>query len=63
MEEIELKKELAKYKRLASEIASQIHDIVEDTMWQGDYKKLPELSKQLCDACEEYFSFKKANNL
>ncbi|NWF66036.1 MAG: hypothetical protein HXX81_01060 [Campylobacterales bacterium] len=63
MEDVELKKELAKYKRLASDIASQIHDIVEDTMWAGDYKKMPELSQELCKACEEYFKFKKEHNL
>ena len=28
-----LKKELAKRKRIAMEIASEIHDIVEDTIW------------------------------
>jgi hypothetical protein len=58
----ELKKELAKRKRQAVEIASQIHDIVEDTLWT-DYVKLPELSEQLKGAVEEANSFKAANNL
>lgn len=31
----ELKKELARRKRMASEIASEIHDIVEDTLCEG----------------------------
>lgn len=33
MDEKELKKELARLKRLAVEIAGEIHDIVEDTLW------------------------------
>jgi hypothetical protein len=48
----ELKKELAKRKRLAVEIASEIHDIVEDTLWV-DYVKMPELSEKLSAAVEE----------
>jgi len=58
----ELKKELAKYKRQAVEIAGQIHDIVEDTLWT-DYVKLPELSEQLKSAVEEANAFKDANGL
>lgn len=51
-----LKKEFAKRKRLAVEIASQIHDIVEDTLW-SDAHKLPELSKKLQTAVEYANSF------
>lgn len=58
----ELKKELAKYKRLAVEIASQIHDIVEDTLWV-DYVKMPELSEKLKDAVEKANAFKAQNGL
>ena len=58
----ELKKELAKMKRQAVEIAGQIHDIVEDTLWT-DYVKLPQLSEQLKSAVEEANSFKAANGL
>lgn len=61
-EKKELKKELAKRKRQAVEIASQVHDIVEDTLWT-DYVKLPELSEQLKAAVEEANSFKTANGL
>ncbi|MHC3994829.1 hypothetical protein LOH54_08150 [Sulfurimonas sp. HSL-3221] len=58
----ELKKELAKRKRLAVEIASEIHDIVEDTLWT-DYVKMPELSEKLRVAVEEANTFKTENGL
>jgi len=58
----ELKKELAKYKREAVEIASQIHDIVEDTLWV-DYVKMPDLAKELWDAVEKANTFKAENGL
>ena len=58
----ELKKELAKLKRQAVEIASEIHDIVEDTLWT-DYVKMPELSQKLFTAVEEANRFKADNGL
>jgi len=58
----ELKKGLAKRKRMAVEIASEIHDIVEDTLWT-DYVKMPELSEKLKVAVEEANNFKTENNL
>lgn len=58
----ELKKELAKRKRMAVEIASEIHDIVEDTLWT-DYVKMPELSEKLRAAVEEANKFKAENGL
>jgi len=58
----ELKKELAKRKRMAVEIASEIHDIVEDTLWT-DYTKMPELSQKLFAAVEEANTFKAENGL
>lgn len=57
-----LKKELAKRKRIAVEIASEIHDIVEDTLWV-DYVKMPELSEKLILAVEEVNKFKAENGL
>lgn len=57
-----LKKELAKRKRLAVEIASEIHDIVEDTLWT-DYTKMPELSEKLFAAVKEANTFKAENGL
>jgi len=62
-EDIKLfKKEFAKRKRIAVEIASEIHDIVEDTLWV-DYIKMPELSEKLIVAVEEANSFKKEKGL
>ena len=57
-----LKKEFAKRKRMAVEIASEIHDIVEDTLWM-DYNKMPELSEKLVAAVEEANKFKAENGL
>jgi uncharacterized coiled-coil DUF342 family protein len=57
-----LKKELAKRKRQAVEIASEIHDIVEDTLWM-DYTKMPELSEKLVKAVENANSFKAEKGL
>lgn len=57
-----LKKELAKRKRMAVEIASEIHDIVEDTLW-SDYVKMPELSEKLVAAVQEANDFKAQNSL
>ena len=61
-DEKDLKKELAKLKRMAMEIASEIHDIVEDTVWTN-HVKLPELSKKLYEAVEEANAFKATHNL
>ena len=48
-EQKELKKELAKYKRKVVELAGEVHDIVEDTIWT-DYVRLPKLSEDIKDA-------------
>ena len=61
-EKKELKKELAKRKRMAVEIASEIHDIVEDTLW-SDYDRMPGLSEKLVAAVQDANSFKTANGL
>ena len=58
----ELKKELAMRKRKAVEIASEIHDIVEDTLWM-EYTKMPDLSAKLVEAVEEANRFKAENGL
>jgi hypothetical protein len=58
----DMKKELAKRKRMAIDIASQIHDIVEDTLWV-DYEKMPELSEKLVAAVQEANRFKAENSL
>jgi Rop-like len=49
VEQKELKKELAKYKRKVVELAGEVHDIVEDTIWT-DYIRLPKLSEDIKDA-------------
>jgi len=52
IDEKKIKKMFAKQKRKVSEIAGEIHDIVEDTIWV-DYVKLPALSEQIQDAMSE----------
>lgn len=56
-EQKEIKKEYAKYKRKVTQIAGEIHDIVEDTIWT-DYGKLPILSEDLQKAMEPVLEFK-----
>lgn len=46
-----LKKDAAKKKRIASEWASQLHDLVEDKLPNG-YELLPELAQSTFDACK-----------
>lgn len=58
----DLKKELAKRKRMAIDIASEIHDIVEDSLWV-DYEKMPALAKKLVAAVQEANQFKADNAL
>lgn len=61
-EEKDLKREYAKLKRLAVEIASEIHDIVEDTLWTN-YVKMPALAEKLKIAVQEANDFKDQHNL
>ena len=56
-EQKEIKKEFAKYKRKVTEVASEIHDIVEDTIWT-DYVRLPELSEQIGEKMKDLNEFK-----
>ncbi|MDD3342149.1 MAG: CCE_0567 family metalloprotein [Sulfurospirillaceae bacterium] len=62
MDEKELKKELARLRRLAVEIAGEIHDIVEDTLWVR-YNDLPILSAKIVEAVKEAEAFKVEHNL
>lgn len=55
-EQKELKKELAKRKRIVTELAGAIHDIVEDTIWT-DYEKLLTLSAEVQVAMKEVNDF------
>lgn len=52
IDEKEIKKIFAGAKRKVVEIAGEVHDIVEDTIWV-DYDKLPILSKQIQEAMVE----------
>jgi len=52
-----IKKEFAGYKRKVTEIAGEIHDIVEDTIWT-DYSKLPQLSQKVQEAMVNVNEFK-----
>lgn len=52
-----IKKEFAGYKRKVVEIAGEVHDIVEDTLWV-DYVKLPELSQKIQEAMKNVVAFK-----
>ncbi len=52
IDEKEIKKSFAGCKRKVVEIAGEIHDIVEDTIWT-DYNRLPILSKKIQDAMED----------
>ena len=48
-----LKKEVSKKKRMATDLASQIHDLVEDRLW-SDYSELTSLAEQTVTACKEW---------
>ena len=45
-----LQKNARKKKRIATEYASEVHDIVEDRLWT-DYDKLIEVSQKTYEAC------------
>ena len=62
MDEKELKKELARLKRLAVEIAGEIHDIVEDTLW-SKAEELPILSAKVVEAVKKAEAFRVEHNL
>lgn len=49
----DLDKEVKKLKRIASEWASQLHDLVEDKLPAG-YKELPGISQSTFDACQAW---------
>ena len=49
----ELEKEVKKLKRIASEWASQLHDLVEDRLPAG-YHEMPGISQSTYDACKAW---------
>lgn len=52
-----LRKEVSTKKRIATEWASQIHDLVEDRYW-NEYDTLPELAAKAVAACQEWAAAK-----
>ena len=56
------KQELTKLRRLATELAGTIHDVVEESLWQ-EYGRLLELSHQLVAAVEKAEAFRKEQGL
>ncbi len=54
-----LQKSMRKKKRIATEMASEIHDLVEDRLW-SDYENLIELSQKTYQACVEWSEANKA---
>ncbi|WP_428034961.1 CCE_0567 family metalloprotein [Amphritea sp.] len=48
-----LQKDARKAKRIATEWASQMHDLVEDQLWT-DYERLPELAEKTLAACQAW---------
>ena len=53
---------LAKKKRIIMEVARQIHDVVEDTLW-SDYQRLPELSQSIMELMADLQQFKQQQGL
>lgn len=49
----QLEKEVAKAKRIASEWASKVHDLVEDRL-PAAYEELPELTQGTYEACKKW---------
>lgn len=52
-----LKKEVSTKKRIATDWASQIHDLVEDRLF-SDFATLPDLAAQTTKACEDWAQLK-----
>jgi len=48
-----LEKQVKKLKRVATEWAGQVHDLVEDRL-MSDYKELPELAQSTVEACKAW---------
>jgi len=48
-----LQKDVRKKKRIATEFASAVHDLVEDSLWT-DFVKLTELAEQTVAACQAW---------
>ncbi len=53
---------MAKKKRIIMEVAGQIHDVVEDSLW-SDYQRLPELSQSMLELMADLQQFKQEQGL
>ena len=53
---------LAKKKRIIMEVAGQIHDVVEDSLW-SNYQRLPELSQSMLELMADLQQFKQQQGL
>lgn len=60
MSEPDFQKMLAKKKRIIAEVAGQIHDVVEDTLW-SHYAELPELAARIQELMADLEQFKRDN--
>lgn len=49
----DLEKKVKKLKRIATEWAGQVHDLVEERL-PADYRELPELTKSTFEACQAW---------
>ncbi len=49
----QLQKEVKRAKRIASEKAGQLHDLIEDELPKA-YQQLPQLSQECYDACKHW---------
>ena len=49
----DLEKQVKKLKRIATEWAGQVHDLVEDRLPAG-YRELPELAQSTFEACQAW---------
>lgn len=54
-----LQKSVRKKKRIATEMASEVHDLVEDRLWT-DFDKLVETSQKTYEACLAWSEANKA---
>ena len=62
MDDKEYKKALVKKQHLIAELAGQIHDVVEDTLWT-EYTELPHLSKKMQLLMAEFEAMKASSSV
>lgn len=60
MSDPDFQKTLSRKKRIIAEVAGQIHDVVEDTLW-SHYAELPALAARIQDLMADLEQFKRDN--